>query len=156
MKTIATVIAVDGELATVETERTSACEGCHKKEDGGCSVCTLMGGNGRKLVTRAENRARARVGDRVTVESATGRILGYAAMVFLMPLVTCLAGGLLASALTAHGGLRVLGAALGFGAWFPVLRLISSRLQGKRPDAVVTEILPMQQESAEAEDSELQ
>lgn len=154
MKTIATVIAVDGGLATVETERTSACEGCHKKEDGGCSVCSLMGGNGRKLVAGAENRAGARVGDRVTVESATGRILGYAAMVFLMPLVTCLAGGLLASALTAHGGLRVLGAAIGFGVWFPVLRLISSRLQRKSPDAVITEILPMHAEHAAAEEGE--
>ena len=156
MKTIATVIAVEGELATVETERTSACEGCHKKEDSGCSVCSLMGGNGRKLVTRAENRAGARVGDRVTVESATGRILGYAAMVFLMPLLTCLLGGLLIAVLTDHGGLRVLGAAVGFGVWFPVLRLVSSRLQGKKPDAVVTEILPMQQKSATLEDTELQ
>ena len=35
---IATVIATDGQIATVEVERTSACEGCHKNEDGkGCS-----------------------------------------------------------------------------------------------------------------------
>ena len=47
MKTTATVIArnADGTV-TVEVTRASACEGCHKKEAGGCSVCALLGGGG--------------------------------------------------------------------------------------------------------------
>ena len=74
MQTKATVISVDGLYATVEAERNSACDGCHKAEEGGCSVCTLMGSD-RKIATRAINEIGAKVGDRVVIESHDGRML---------------------------------------------------------------------------------
>ncbi|MBE6633541.1 MAG: hypothetical protein E7620_04255 [Ruminococcaceae bacterium] len=140
MRTTARVVSVEGKLATVETRRVSACEGCHKQE-GGCSVCTLMGSSDRAMLTRAENAIGAKVGDRVTVESATGKVLLYAVLVFLVPLVTCLIGFLISAALTVSNGYRLLGAVVGFVAWFPFLRLLSVRLQRRHPDAVITEIL---------------
>jgi len=86
MQTKATVVAVDGMFATVESVRASACDGCHKAKDGGCSVCSLMGAD-RKISTRAYNPIGAVVGDQVVIESNSGRILLYAAIVFLLPLV---------------------------------------------------------------------
>ena len=150
MRTTATVVSVEGMLATVETRRVSACEGCHKNaQEGGCSVCTLMGGSDRTITTRAENAVGAKVGDRVVVESATGRVLFYAALVFLVPLLTCFLGFLVAAAFTEIGGYRLLGAVLGFVVWFPFLRLLSSYLQKRHPDAVITEILPSASEGNE-------
>lgn len=141
MKTTATVVSVKGTVALVETERLSACDGCHKKtEKGGCTVCTLMGGE-RRITAEAENLIGARVGDTVTVESAADRVLFYAALVFLMPLLTCLLGGVIAALITEVAGYRILGAVVGFVLWFPVLRWYSARVQKKRPDAVITEIL---------------
>lgn len=44
METKAIVISAEGEFAVVETDRKSACDGCHKRQDGGsCAMCTLMG-----------------------------------------------------------------------------------------------------------------
>lgn len=87
MQTKATVVAVDGKYATVESERMSACEGCHKSENGGCTVCSLMGAD-RKITARAFNPLGAVVGDQVVIESSTERILLYAALVFLVPLIS--------------------------------------------------------------------
>ena len=101
MKTKAKVISLDGDFALVETERMSACEGCHKAEEGkGCSVCSLMGASDRKLQAKANNRVGARVGDAVWIESATSRMMLYAVMVFLLPLVMAGVGLLIAFAVT--------------------------------------------------------
>ena len=89
MQTKATVIAIDGIFATVETERKSACDGCHKAEEGGCSVCSLMGGD-RKIATKALNSLNAGVGDRVLIESKTTRMLGYGLLVFIAPIIIAL------------------------------------------------------------------
>ncbi len=86
MTSRATVVSVDGDFATVETGRMSACEGCHKQTgDGGCSACTLMGGGGKTARTRAINTVGAKPGDSVTVESRSGVILFYCFLVFILP-----------------------------------------------------------------------
>ena len=96
MKTLATVIETPEEgIAVIKVERQSACEGCHRAtEEGGCSVCTLLGGK-NAAHARARNTVGAAVGDRVELESRTGRILSYAALVFLLPVIALIAGYLL-------------------------------------------------------------
>ena len=139
MKTTAKVLELQGNTAIVETERTSACEGCHKAESG-CSVCSLMG-SGRTLRTRAENRAQAKVGDTVIVETATSRVLFYAALVFVLPIVLAILGWFLVGAFTDSALWRGIGAGIGFVLTFVGL-WIYSRLIGKtRCDAVITEIV---------------
>ena len=93
MKTVATVIeTLENGIAVVRVDRQSACEGCHRaSEEGGCSVCTLLGGK-NAAHARALNTVGAVIGDRVELESRTGRILSYAALVFLLPVVTLLFG----------------------------------------------------------------
>lgn len=147
MKTEAVVISTDGRFAVVETERTSACEGCHKSEDGkGCSVCSLMGGD-RKLSARAKNTVGAQAGDRVMIESQTGRMLYYAVLVFLLPVVIsllCYAG---ASLLTAQMAWKLMGAAMGFCLTFAGLFLYSRAVQKKRCDIEIIEIIEITKRS---------
>lgn len=88
MRVKATVISTDGNIATVESERLSACEGCHKHAEG-CSVCSLMGSN-KKITSRAKNPLGASVGDTVEIETETKTVLFYAMLVFLLPLVIML------------------------------------------------------------------
>ena len=87
MLTTAKVIKVEGNCAIVEVQRKSACDGCHKMTSGeGCGVCSLLGSDSR-FTARADNRIGAREGDRVEVRSATGRVLMYSALVFLVPVI---------------------------------------------------------------------
>ena len=139
MKTTAKVVELQGNTAMVETERTSACEGCHKAENG-CSVCSLMG-SGRKLRSKAENRAGARVGDRVSVETATSRVLFYAALVFILPILLAVAGWFFAGIFSREFVWHGVGAAVGFVLTFVGLRIYSGVVGKRRTDAVITEVI---------------
>ncbi len=140
MRTEAQVTSVTGEIAIVETMRMSACEGCHKAEDGGCSVCSLVGGS-RKLSAKAYNRIGARVGDRVVIESATGRMLWYAALVFLVPLLVPFACWGIALLFGADETAQLWSAVGGFLASLAGIFVYSRTVQSKRCDVEITEIL---------------
>ncbi|MBQ8311108.1 MAG: SoxR reducing system RseC family protein [Clostridia bacterium] len=140
MQTKATVVAVDGDFATVESVRTSACEGCHKAEDGGCSVCSLMGSD-QKISTRAYNPIGAVVGDRVMVESNTGRILLYAAIVFLLPLVLGFLFWGLTACLTDSILWQVCGGCFGFVICFVGVFFYSRNKRKKSFDVEIIEIV---------------
>lgn len=86
MTTEATVVSIENKIAVVESERLSACEGCHNHQEGGCSACTLLGGQ-RTIRTRAYDRVGVAVGDRVIIESSSRRMLWYAALIFLLPVL---------------------------------------------------------------------
>lgn len=141
MKTTGRVIEINGEDAVVETERISACEGCHKRKEGeSCSVCSLLNGN-RSLQTRAQNPIGAKVGDLVSVESETPRILGYAALVFLLPLGLAAAGWFVAGIWTENALWKGSGALAGAVLTFVGLRIFSQKLQKGTGVSVITEIL---------------
>ncbi len=144
MKTWAVVVSCTDDIAVVEVERSSACEGCHKAADGeGCTVCTLMGGN-RKFTARAYNAVRAKVGDRVAVESRTWRVLSYAALVFLLPIVLALVFWGIATLFAEKEAWQLCFALLGFSASFAGLFWYSKSLQKKRPDLEITQIVNAQ------------
>ena len=144
METRARVVEVDADkgIAIVEGRRKSACDGCHKNTDGeGCAVCSLMGSD-PLIRTRADNAAGAKEGDTVLIASDTSRMLRYAAMVFLLPLL-CGAAGYLAATLLTERPVWQAGAALcGFGLAFAGLRIYSARVIARRCDTVITAILP--------------
>ncbi len=140
MKTRAVVIALDGDYATVETERTSACEGCHKAEEGGCSVCSLMASN-RKLATRAKNTVGAAVGDTVTVESETARLLWYAALVFLLPILVAALAWCVTLLLDANIAWQIAGAVIGFVGTFVGIFFYSKHLKKTHCDVEIIEIV---------------
>ena len=139
MRTKATVISVAPDHAIVEVLRRAACDGCHQGSEG-CSVCSLLGGDARVTAT-AENRIGAAVGDTVTVESATSRMLLYAALVFLAPLAAALVGFGTATLFRAAAPIPVLCALGAFGGCFLCLWLYSRHVKRTRCDVTITEIL---------------
>lgn len=141
MKSEGVVISTDGRYAIVATERRAACEGCHKRGEGGeCSVCSLLGGESR-LDTRALNRVGARVGDTVELESSSGRMLWYAALVFLLPCVLGILAYMAAGALTQSEAVRSLCAVGGFALGLIGAALYSRFVAGARVDVVVSAVI---------------
>ena len=129
MKTNARVISVESSFAIVEVQRTSACDGCHKKEDGkDCSVCSLMGGE-RSFSARADNSIGAEVGDQVLIETATGRVMWYAVLVFLLPLLVAGITLAISSMLGATSLVSAIIAILGFLICFVGLFFYSKTIQ---------------------------
>lgn len=145
MRTRAIVTKIEGETATVRTTRTSACEGCHKSAEG-CSICSVMG-KGKPAYTQADNTLGAEVGDAVVIESATGRMLWYAVLVFLLPIVGCFAGYWIASLFDPAEWVLALSAVGGFAAAFLIVR-IYSELRKSKTDVTIVEILPKASDEA--------
>lgn len=141
MLTKAKVLSTEGNVALVEVERSSACEGCHKNESGeGCSVCTLTGGN-RKFSAKALNSARASVGDVVEITSSSSRVLFYSALVFLLPVVIGLAFYFVAGAFSDAEAVRYAALAAGFLLSFVGVWIYSRAIDGKRFDIEITGII---------------
>ena len=140
MQTKAVVVATDGIFATVETERKSACDGCHKAEEGGCSVCSLMGGD-RKITTKAFNPLGAKIGDVVTIESKTTRMLWYGLLVFILPIVIALLSWGISSQFTANIAVQTISAFAGFALSLLGVAFYSKKVLACRCDVEITEIL---------------
>ena len=140
MQTRATVTEVHDTYAIIVTERTSACEGCHKAQEGGCSVCSLMGSD-RKMSARALNEIGARVGDRVTVESDTGRMLWYAALIFLLPLAIGILAWAIAAAISKEVFVQAIGGFGGFLISFFAVIVYSRHVKDRRCEIKIMEIL---------------
>ena len=141
MQTMATVIKTNNNRATVEVERRSACEGCHKNKDGGgCSICSLTGA-AKTFEAEALNEIGAKVGDRVTVVTKTDRVLGYAALVFLLPVLVGVAFYLVATALTETEILYYAAMVFGFVLSFFFVWLYARRIAKTRCDVEIVQIL---------------
>lgn len=113
--------------ATVIHIRESACSGdCHK-----CSGC---GAAKEAIILEARNPIGAAVGDRVTVESATGPVLKAAAVLYMLPLVLFFLGYLAGAVLFAKGALvGCLAFVLGI-----ALVVLYDRRTGKKGETVYT------------------
>lgn len=140
MRTNARVIATNGKHATVLCSRTSACEGCHKQSEGDCSVCSLMGGN-KTMQAEAYNAIGARVGETVEIETATSRVLGYAALVFLLPVIAVILGYLVSAFWTQEAVWRYVFAAVLLVLTFVGIRIYSKHREGKTPDITIVAVV---------------
>lgn len=146
METKATVVSTDGAYAIVETDRKSACDGCHQQQDGtGCAMCAMLGSKTR-LQSRARNPLGAKPGDSVLLETPSARVLGYGALVFLAPLGLALLGYLLGGLLPYGAAGQAAGALCGFAAAFAFLWFYSRRVIARRCDVTITRILPHDEE----------
>lgn len=140
MRTKARVIATNGKRATVLCSRTSACEGCHKQSEGDCSVCSLMGGN-KTMQAEAYNAIGARVGETVEIETASSRVLGYAALVFLLPVVALILGYLVSGLWTQEDAWRYVFALILLVLTFVGIRIYSKQREGKMPDIIIVAVV---------------
>ncbi len=143
MKQKATVLEIQGTNAFVSVRRSSMCEGCEKNGgcSGSCAAGELLGAN-KSMTALAQNGVGARAGDTVELESESTTVLGYAALVFLLPILLCAAAYGIASAFGAGEGVRWISAAGGFAAAF-ILILLIDRLKKKngKPDIIITKII---------------
>ena len=90
-------------LAEVEVTRRSACG--HD-----CAKCGGCGGlETQTLYVTARNHAHASVGDRVLLEGETRQVLGFAVLVYLLPLVLFFVGYGVGAGMKLGGGLSVVG-----------------------------------------------
>lgn len=98
MTQIATVKRLlDGGRAEVRVRRPSAC-GHDCKSCGGCGPDAMT-----QVTAVAENEAGARLGDTVRLESESRKVLGLAAVLYLMPVVLLFVGYFIASDLLKQG-----------------------------------------------------
>ncbi len=135
MQQTAIVLETVEEIAVVCIEQKDACANCHAT----CVGCR------KTLQAKAKDLVGAKVGDTVLLESHTGRILGIAACVFLLPLL--LGGGvLLLGSQLSLSLLAVRLSAVGVGLLSFVLSAFGwNRVLQKRPDLQIIKIIESHQ-----------
>lgn len=142
MRQTAVVVSKNGKIAEIRVERVSMCDGCtHKNCDSHTCVAGSLMGAGKTLVTRAYNEVDANVGDTVSVETATKKVLSYAALVFLLPILFAavfyaFGNGLFHTAVGAYGM-----AGSGFVLSFCILSMVERRAERKKPEIVIRAVL---------------
>lgn len=142
----AVVVETSGKIAVIEASRASMCEGCHKLSGDGscaghCEISGLVAGNGKTVRTRAVNSVGAVVGDKVSVEADSRRMVGYAALVFILPILVCAlfyyVGNLIFSTMAGS----VLSSVLGFVLTFVGIGLFDKSKRNKEPDIRIVKVL---------------
>lgn len=108
------VVAVEGDSAWVETERRSSCGSCAAKGCGTGALSKVLGA--RKQRMKVRNPVGARVGDSVVLGIEERALLLGSLMVYILPLIAMLGGGLLGEVLAPQWGLEAEGPSLLFGA----------------------------------------
>lgn len=139
----ATVLELRGKNAVISVRRSSMCEGCEKK--GGCGSSCMAGdlfGANKTMTALASNEIGAQKGDIVEIESESRTVLGYAALIFLFPILVCAIAYSIGNTLGAGETASMIWAGGGFVAAF-LLIIAFDRLKKKtgKPDIRITKIL---------------
>lgn len=142
MRQKAIVKSVEGRYATVEVSRSAMCDGCANQDCSShtCAAGALFGAS-KTMTARAKNPLGAVAGDTVWIESADKTVLGYAALVFLMPIVVCMILYAAADALSAAAWIPYAAASAGFAGSFVVIGMVEQKKRNEEPDVVITDIL---------------
>lgn len=119
MQKTAQVIALhENNLAELSVKRDSAC--------GDCASCGACSGSCLRL--EVPNVLGAKIGDRVTVETASGLVLGIAALIYLLPILMFFAGYLIG---TLIGFSPILLGAVGFVLALAAAVILNRKLSGR-------------------------
>lgn len=141
MITEALVVSTLGSRAVVEVRRKAACDGCHKNKDGeGCSICTLTGGDAT-LTLKVRDPIGVEPGQRVRIQTDSRRVLGYAWLVFLLPILVAALGWWLGGRIGGSEAWSAGGAALGMALSFLGVGIYSAVVVSRRCDAEIVEII---------------
>lgn len=111
------VVAIDADCLWVETVSRSSCGSCHAQKACGHGILAELFSGRRsylRLAYQADRDGVVAIGDEVSFAVADSLLLRAAAMAYLMPLLSLLAGALLASAFSATDVAAVAGGAAGF------------------------------------------
>lgn len=106
MRQTVTVTAVSGRTATVSYDRPTACHGDCSHCAGGCGETAAK----ERITVRAENLIGAAPGDRVVIETESGRVFSAIFLVYALPVILFFLGYFMLSG----RDLGALGGGLGF------------------------------------------
>ena len=142
MRQKAVVLETYGKRAKIKVLRSSMCEGCTKKDGGGSCACGELMGANRVMIAEAENNVNAVSGDAVEIETESSVVLGYAALVFLVPVLLFFAGYMVAQACTAVEYLPwIIGAGCFLLSFLPIL-ILEKQKQKIAPQIRIVAVLP--------------
>lgn len=138
----AVVVEINGKNAVVETSRRSMCEGCGKNGGcgGHCEITGIVASNG-KMRAEADNSIGAKVGDRVEIETESGVVLGYAALVFIFPIFVCAVFYAFFERIFSSEAFGYVGAAAGFVLTFCGIALFDKHKKKGRKDIKIVKII---------------
>lgn len=142
MRERATVIRTNENLAEIEVNKASMCERCEKNGDCShhCEISGLIGGT-KKMKTVAQNRIGAKAGDLVEIETESIMVLGYAALVFIMPILICALFYYVANLIAENNIYSLISAAAGFFISFAAIALVDRLKKGKTPDIMIVKVI---------------
>ena len=128
LETRAIIVQVEGQHALVQASQANGCDQCNGKGCGTGKLSRLFCSKPRRF--QVDNPIDAGVGDEVIISVAEGAILRGIGIVYLLPLLMLVMGGLLGSAWDGqpqgqHDGYAAAGALLGLVAGFIVVKWIS-------------------------------
>ena len=86
MRQKAVVLETNGSIAKIKVFRSTMCEGCSKHTEGKTCACGELLGANRVMIAEASNEIGAQTGEAVEIETSTSVVLGYAALVFVLPI----------------------------------------------------------------------
>ena len=96
MKVLGRVKEVRENTAIVSSHRTGACGSCDNcSNSDSCHIHLMFGNQNQDVEVLAKNLVHAKVGDIVELESATGTVLGISAIIFVLPVILCIASYML-------------------------------------------------------------
>lgn len=120
MKSEGVVIRLDGDFAIVGVKRLSACDTCRAKCGGHCDKASTV-------ETKVKNELKAKVGDPVVLFTDTKKVLLYAFLVFLLPIITALTGYFILNAVSQSTTLSAICGVVLFALTFFIIWLIWGR-----------------------------
>ena len=141
MQRKAEVISVDGNYAIVKCDRSSMCDGCHNSTCGGTCAAGMIVGNSKTMTAKAKNNAKASIGDIVEIETADSKVLRYALLVFILPIIVCAVMYGIGVSYFQNERASLALAAIGFVLTFFVVGLVEKSHSKSEPDIVITKVI---------------
>lgn len=133
MRQKAVVLDTEQNIATIRVLRSSMCEGCAQRGSHASCACGELLGANRVMTAKALNEIGAQPGDDVEIETESSVVLGYAALVFLLPVAAFFLLYALADSLSASEYVPWIVAAAGFLCSFLPAILVDRKKHGKAP-----------------------
>ena len=137
------IVIKGGDDAIVEISRKSACAMCREGGSSACAACSIFTSS-KKASARAQNKVGAETGDIVEVEGSEKTIIGFAALVFILPIVLPIVGFLL---FRSNHTVAITVAAAAMFLSFIVVYFISKSYEKKKPVLTITKILKKREEN---------
>ena len=145
MRQKAFVLDTNGSIASVKVLRSTMCEGCAHRDKGSSCACGELLGANRVMIAEAVNDIGANVGDTVEIETETHVVLGYAALVFMLPLAVFFLLYAAADAVFPGTYISWIIGAGGFLLSFVPIFIADRRRRGKTPQLRITAVCVSEQ-----------